>query len=208
MARYKLNTLTMPNYGPCVIEDFVPYSDSRALVSAGKHYRALNFILDVGYIFDEGLTLYEPIVRETGSWLRLGHYHNGMIVYSEGGSGPHQPFMFGTDCYYTDNAPHAKLYKNGRVLIDHWGDVAELGNAFVDDLGLIFEARRECQAAPSGWALYSADHDGKKVKYLCNGANPAIYNGTVYYGIWAGTQFDIATMDRRDCLPADPYIPA
>ena len=196
----------MPNFGACVIEDFVPYSDDRALVSAGTSYRDLRYIADVHYEFKDTLNLSNPVILRTGTYLRLGHYHDGELIYSDGWRGPHQPFRHESGCYYTHDAPLARLYRDGELLIDRWPGVAELGNAWVDDY-IWFEARHEQLPAPWGWNLYRADLDGKNITHLFTGANPCMSGATLYYGIWNGSTFDIATKDRHDCLPADAYIP-
>jgi hypothetical protein len=205
--RYAVAPLNVPNYGPCLIEDFVPVSDNRALVTAGKDYRHLCFILYVSYRFTDRLELSEPAIVHTGTYLRLGHLYGSDIIYSDGWKGPHQPFKHKTGYYYSDGAPAAKLYRDGKVLIDHWDGLAEVGNPWVDD-HLWFEARHERQQAPQGWGIYRADLDGTNRKFLFVGANPCTYKDTLYYGLWNGEAFDIAVKDRRHCLPADPYLHA
>ena len=203
--RFTVAPLPVPNYGACVIEDFVPYSETRALVSAGASYRDLRYILDVHYRFGESLSLSDPVILKRGSYLRLGHFHNGELVYSDGWKGPHQPFQHKSGHYYTDDAPHARLYRDGKLLIDRWPGVAELGNAWVDEY-IWFEARHENLPAPWGWNLYRADLDGQNISHLFAGANPCMSGETLYYGIWNGESFDIATKDRRHCLPSNSHI--
>lgn len=198
-----MRSSALANYGPCV-EDFVPYSDDRALVTAGLSYRDLNFILDVRYGFTGELVLDEPIILETGSYLRLGHW-NGGLVFSEGWEGPHQPFRHETGLYYSDDAPTARLYRDGEVLIDHWDGVPELGNPWVDE-SLWFEARDNGKA-PEGWSIYRADLDGGNIERVCEGANPCVYKGFLYYGLWNGRNFDIGVHpypeDRGIDVPQD-----
>lgn len=193
MEQFAVSPFKVENYGLCVIEDFVPYSDTRALVSTGKSFRELNFILDVEYGFEDKLYLYGPKVMAVGEYLRLGHYDgSGGVIYSEGWEDAHQTFYHKGNKYYSNGAPNAKLYKNGEVLIDHWGEVEELGNPWILDDRIWFEAREKGTPAPEGWRIHYSDLDGKNITYFCEGANPCIYKDTLYYGIWNGSTFDIA----------------
>lgn len=204
--QFRFTRLKMPNYGLCIIEDFVPISGERALVAAGRGYRELNFILNVAYRFTDKLELSDPQILQTGTYLRLGHLHEGELIYSEGWEGVCQPFKHNGNSYHTADAPNGRLYRDGKILIDHWPGIAELGNAWVDEF-IWFEARDETIPAPFGWSLYRADLNGENIQRLFVGANPCMFNGTLYYGIWNGDGFDIATADRRDCLPADAHLP-
>src|SRR5262245_52546765 len=84
---FRFAPFSMPNYGPCVIEDFVPISDNRALVTAGKHLRLLEFILEVSFEFGDTLWVYDPEVLRRGRYLRLGHLFEGSLVFSDGWEG-------------------------------------------------------------------------------------------------------------------------
>lgn len=206
-SRHRLTAFSLPSFGPCAIEDFVPVTEERALVTAGPHLRKLSFILDVHYRFGDGtLDLSDPAIVREGDYLRLGHLHDDEgLVYSEGWEGPHQPFRHDGSLYYSDDAPSARLYRDGKVLIDRWDGVAEVGNPWVDDF-IWFEARAEGDEAPWGWHLYRANLDGSNVTKLFVGANPCMFRETLYYGLWNGRGFDIARADRRHCLPADAYL--
>ena len=92
----------MPSCGPCggkilVVEDFVPYTAERALISCGRTLRELTMILDVRYQFRRQqfggyLELFNPVVLDVGEYLRLGHRDgNGRLICSDGWEGPHQP---------------------------------------------------------------------------------------------------------------------
>jgi hypothetical protein len=142
-----------------------------------------------------------------GTYLRLGHLYDGELIFSDGWKGPHQPFRYMESLYYSDDAPHARIYRDGELLIDHWPGVAEVCNPWVDGY-IWFEARDEDIAAPFGWYLYRADLDGKNIIRLFPGANPCLLGSTLYYGLWNGHSFDIARADRRDCLSADPPVSA
>jgi hypothetical protein len=192
MEQFELSPFSVENYGPCVVEDFVPYSDTRALVSVGKNFRELNYILDVEYKFTDKLYLGEPSVARVGKYIRLGHWNEwDQLIYSDGWEGPHQPFYHQGKHYYSDDAPNARLYCNREILIDHWGEVAELGNPWVTDERIWFEARDKSNPAPEGWNIHYSDLDGGNITYFCSGANPCIYKDTLYYGIWNGKSFDI-----------------
>lgn len=193
MEQFVVSLFEVENYGLCIIEDFVPYNDSRALVSAGKGFRELNFILDVEYEFKDKLYLDDLQIKVWGDYLRLGHYDEwGELVYSDGWKHLHQPFVYQGVCYETGDAPNGRLYRGGELLIDHWGEVEELGNPWIEDDRIWFEARERLKPAPEGWRIYHSDLEGGEITYFCKGANPCIYKGTLYYGIWNGKAFDIA----------------
>lgn len=208
MERWTFGEFRMPNYGPCVIEDFVPVTPTRALVSAGRTFRDLNFILEVSYRLGARLEISEPSVLREGHYLRLGHRHGETLVYTDGWQGPHQAFHHRGSIYYSDDAPTARLYRDGAVLIDHWPGVSEVGNPWCDGGDLYFEARDADVASPDGWHVYRADLDGRNVRRLVRGANPCVYDGFIYFGVWNGRAFDIARADRRHLLSANAHLPA
>ena len=191
----------MPNYGPFVVEDFVPISSTRILITAGQSYRELNFILETDW------DLGNPVEVKRGRYLRLGHVFEGELIYSKGWQGKHQPFQHESGFYYSDDAPTARLYKDGEVLIDHWDGIAEVGNPWIDRDVIYFEARVSHLPAPYGWDIYRADLDGKNIKRLLHGANPCMFEDFLYYGIWNGKSFCITRTHRRDLLPTDPHVP-
>jgi len=211
MERFELHPFSMENYGPCVVEDFVPYSDTRALISAGKGFRELNYILDVEYEFRDKLYLSDPWIEKLGEYLRLGHWEEGSweLIYSDGWEGPHQSFSHKGYHYYSNGAPHAKLYRDLDVLIDHWGEVEECGNPWVTDERIWFEARDKDNPAPEGWNIHYSDLEGGNITYFCPGANPCIYKDTLYYTIWNGTSFDfvrrVVTMDALQTASMERY---
>ena len=193
MEQFELHPFKVENYGLCVVEDFVPYSSTRALISAGKGFRELNFILDVEYEFKDKLYLSDAHVVREGTYLRLGHYNEADFpVSSEGWEGPHQIFEYKGSYYYTNDAPNGRLYCDGEVLIDHWGEVAELGNPWVVGGRIWFEVRNKSNSAPERWRIHYSDLEGGSITYFCEGANPCIYKDTLYYGIWNGSSFNIA----------------
>lgn len=196
MERFALSKLKLENYGLCVVEDFVLYSKSRALISAGPGYRKLTVIADVSYKFDKTLHLGDVQILRRGEYLRLGHFYKGDLFYSESWQGLHQPFIHEGDVYYTDNAPNGKIYKNGKIFIDHWDWIVEVGNPWIHEDKIWFEVLKEHQTAPNDWEIYHADLNGKNIQYFCDGANPCIYEDILYYGLWNGKSFDIA---RRSC---------
>ena len=191
MERFVLSPLALENYGSCVVEDFVPYSKSRALISIGPDLRTLCAIVDVSYKFDKTLRLGDMEILRTGVYVRLGHLYHGNVIYSEGWEGLHQPFIHEGDIYYTDDAPNGKIFKNGKLFLDHWDGIAEISNPWIHEDQIWFEARYEWEEAPKGWSIYTADMQGKHIRLRCSGANPCIYEDTLYYGLWNGTSFDI-----------------
>jgi hypothetical protein len=57
---------------------------------------------------------------------------------------------------------------------------------------LWFEVRPTNTSAPEGWGIYSANLDGNEIEYFCPGANPCVFDGVLYFGIWNGQTFDFA----------------
>lgn len=202
MKQFALSPFKVENYGLCVVEDFVPYSDTRALISAGPNFRELNFIGDVKYDFQDTLKLSDIYILRRGAYLRLGHWDaEEYLLNSDGWKGAHQPFYYNGRIYYSNDAPTARLYCDGKLLIDHWGDIAELGNPWVTDERIWFEARDKNDPAPEGWVIHHANHKGGDITYFCPGANPCIYKEMLYYGIWNGSSFDFARRSvKQDAL--------
>ena len=196
MERFALSKLDLENYGSCVVEDFVPCTKDKAIISAGPGYRELTVIAQVEYRFDGVLHLENPIIIQEGDYLRLGHIHGDDLIYSDGWENLHQPFYHEGDIYYTDDAPNGRIYKNGSIFINHWPGIAEIGNPWVHEDRVWFEARYASDEAPEGWWIYTVDMNGEDDERVCQGANPCIYEDTLYYGLWNGKTFDIA---RRSC---------
>ena len=181
----------MGNFGPCVVEDFVPYSDTNALISAGPSLDRLRYIADVKYKFgDEGMDLRLVNQLVIGNYVRLGHLWEGKPLWSEGNTGPHQPHRSDKDhYYYADGAPNAKIYCNGKLLIDHPPGVNQIGKPWVHGDHIYFEGHDSDKPAPTAWNIYRALKDGTAVEKLCEGANPAVYNSILYVSIWITQQF-------------------
>jgi len=181
---------------PNVAEDFVPYSDNRCLVTCGENYRELSLLVDSMWAIDgREIILSDPHIEHVGNWVRLGHMHDGHLAFSEGWDSAHQPFNYDGKLYYTDNAPDAKIYCDGEIVVDHWGEYIEVGNPWIDDGTIWFEARRKGNDAPQGWEIWSMDLATGKRKYVCPGANPCVYNGRLYYAIWGDRKFNYAIRD-------------
>lgn len=197
----------MPKFGPsAIVEDFVPISDTRALISAGPGFRNLVVIAEVDWrttqltnvdnpYKEDGacIVLENPEIIRVGQYLRLGHYANERaLIYSDGFTGPHQPFLHRGHIYWTNDAPDGRIYRDGELFIDHWPGIVEVSNPWVTDEAIYFEARDEGIAAPEGWWIWRSDLTGQNKHRVSRGANPCVYDGTLYYGIWNGSCFDIA----------------
>lgn len=184
----KLGPLRVGNFGLQEVEDFVPYSGDRALITAGPSLDKLKFLVDVTYT--EKLKIEPVTVLATGSYIRLGHMHEGKPVYSDG-RGPHQPFRYGNDIYWADGAPNARVYRNGILLINHLPGLSQIGKPWVHDDVIYFEGHPADKPVPWYWSVYRADLDGSNVERLCEGANPVIYDGVLYTSLWDGDRFGI-----------------
>ena len=196
----------MGNFGPCVIEDFVPYSDNRALISAGPNYERLRYIADVHYKFhDDGIDINLVEQLKVGTYLRLGHLYGGKLVWSEGNEGIHQPHRSDDDhFYYALGAPNAKIYCNGELLIDHPPGVLQVGKPWVYREHVYFEGHDADKPTPTGWNIYRALKDGTAIEKLCAGANPVVYNSILYFSVWIANSFSIA---RRALAAMAFFVP-
>lgn len=158
----------------------------------GPGFRELNKICLVQYEKDDALVLSNPVIIREGPYLRLGHLREGRLISSDGFKGPHQPFKTDDALYFTNGAPNGRIYKNCSVFIDHWDDFVEVTNPWVDGEDIYFEARREHNEAPEGWELWRADIATGVKQRICDGANPCVYKGHLYYSVWNGESFDVA----------------
>lgn len=127
--------------------------------------------------------------------MRLGHAHEGGVVYSEGWEGPHQPFQHGDDLYNTDDAPHGKIYKNAEVWLAPWQNYVEVGNPWVDGEWLYYEARRKNRSPPAGWEIWRCHLTTRDREFVIDGANPCVFDKKLYYGVWKNARFEIAVTD-------------
>lgn len=190
--------LNLPNYGLLQIEDFVPISKKRVLVTAGKNIRRLIFILEVDW------DLRNPVHLKVGKYLRLGHMYNKELIYSDGWKSFHQPFKHSTGLYETNDAPNGRIYKDKKLFIDCWKEMAEIGNPWISEDLIFFEGRENDHSAPEGWWIYCADLNGKNIRKLIKGANPCIFNEKLYYGKWEKNGFSITATDKQSLLSANP----
>lgn len=179
----KLGPLQVGSFGLQEVEDFVPYSPTRALITAGPSLDRLKFLVDAEYTDDIVVTPRDIVA--TGTYIRLGHMHEGVPVYSDG-RGPHQPFRYGADMYCADDAPTARIYRNGKLLIDHPPGVSQIGKPWVHNDVIYFEGHDADKPVPFHWNIYRADLDGSNVERLCEGANPVIYDNVLYTSVWLG----------------------
>jgi len=207
-----------------MFEDFVPIDDgSVALITEGNSSTSLTMISKINFTI-EGSTItlgdnIETIV--TGSYLRLGNVVDNILYYSDGApcrdskvmsvdlktkktneitsiSGvPVQPF-YSTDgkFYYSDEAPTAKIFCNNDLYVDHYEDFVEVGNPFIDNDIMYYEARRADRPAPGGWELWKINMTTKQQVYICDGANPSIFENDIFYGKWIDNRFDIFRMKK------------
>ena len=182
-----------------VVEDFVPVSDTEALITAGPGLRDLSAIALVEWSIEgECIVLSRPIVLRSGEYLRLGNLtKGGGLIYSEGWEGPHQPHLAGGRYYCTNDAPCGQIYRDGKLFIDYWDDTVEVTNPWVDEVGghIYFEARDGSSMAPTDWNVWRCDMDGENKELVVHGANPCVFDGSLYFGVWNGHCFDIGIMD-------------
>lgn len=186
---------------PRIFEDFVPISDSEALVSTGRNLTRLNRIQRARYEVRDGrvtlLEVFHSLAR--GLRVRLGGWFGDRLVYSDTrgikgyrrlGPTAHQPFVHEGAVYYTDGWPHVEIYRNGKVFLGHFGDMIQVANpCFTPDGVMYFECRSDPHPErPDLWEIWKLN--GKGPEYVTMGANPAWHDGRLFYGEWNGTGFD------------------
>ena len=175
-----------------IYEDFVPISETTALITTGDYYTNLTEIKVAGYVIEDGkvkITSTHPFIK--GKHLRLG---NLMISYSDNktyeGEEMEQPFKLPLgDVLYTKNKV---IYFNDMPFIELWDDYEEMGNPFADGHGWIyFEARKKENTAPKGWEIWKFNIiTEERVQVKEHGANPVVWEGKLYYSRWKGGRFD------------------
>lgn len=178
-----------------VVEDFQPITDRRALITAGSTLRDLHTLGECTYEFYSGgfLRLKELEVMISGRYLRLGNLHKGQLIYSDGWECPHQPFKSDNHFYYSFGAPKASIYRDALPFIVSGGDFLEVGKAFEHEGLVYFEANKTAES-PDTWEIWVMNPESRYMERIALGANPAIYNGTLYFDRWNGNGgFDVVT---------------
>lgn len=187
-----------------MFEDFVPVSDTHALVSIGPKIAALTRIETIEYAIDtQGVVQLGPrtgAVEAQGTHLRLGGKFDGVLVYSDGftvkgvpapSDTAHQPYLYQGDLYYTDEWPFVRIHKNGDRYLDLFGDMAQVGNPHWYEGVMYFEARSDpSPSATDKWEVWSHRPGDEAPTFICKGANPAAWGGWLYYGVWNGRAFE------------------
>lgn len=181
-----------------LFEDFVPISDQLALITTGRSLNALDQIEVVPYRINDGRVsiVGRCAVVAKGNRLRLGGMFNDTLVYSHdrGVVGAHcqsvtghQPFV-ADGIYYTDDWPDVRIYRDGQVFLDHFGEMVQVGNPCWAEGVLYFEARSNPDPKrPDLWEIWRLNGEPERV---CTGANPAYWDGKLFVGEWNGRGFD------------------
>ncbi len=190
-----------------LVEDFVPSPDPQdctALITYGESYDKLNMLACVEWVINgTRIEFSAPLGASlmVGEQMRLGHRgDDGEVVCSRSVDGPHQPFQHGEDRYHTDDAPHARIYKNGELFVDHWGEYREVGNPWVDGSTLYFECLSRSETAPNGWELWRMDLETREKSFWMRGANPCVHDGRLILSVWntVTNRFDIGITSLND----------
>lgn len=184
-------------------EDFVPISDVEALVTTGERLDRLDRIERRRYrlvgvyvqVANDGEVLVE------GERLRLGGLFDGDLLYSDAsgivgcpefGRTAHQPTKRGQVLYYTDGPLESvSIYRQGQEFIGAFGDMVQVGNPCWAEGRLYFEARSDPDPArPDLWQICREPGRREQFEVLWPGANPAYWNGKLFWGEWNGRSFD------------------
>ena len=177
-----------------VFEDFYPVSKEEAYFVGGPQFVKLIRLCKANWSeTPEGVVHVSNVeIVKRGTYLRLGNFYNGELIYSEKGIGvvgsditsktAHQPFKTDHGLYYTDDSPNARIYKDGELFLDHWDGYKEIGNPFIDGDLMYFEGREDHKPAPKGWEIWTFNlRTGEKKKILQQAANPYVFEGKMYY---------------------------
>lgn len=177
------------------VEDFVPYSDERAVVTCGRHTRDLREIRDVRYEVKPGVVeLSDSKVIATGEYLRLGHMSPIGLVYSDGWEGPHQPHWANGVCWCTDDAPNGRVYCNGELAIDHFDSFVEVCNPWVSGPWVYFEANR-WHESPGTWQIWRMEIASGLKGFVTEGANPSVFGNILWFERWLGNGFGLCSVE-------------
>ncbi len=203
-----------------LFEDFVPVSGMRALVTTGKTLNALTCIEEVAYALNAGKVVLDDaptVPLAIGEHLRLGHrLTDDTLLYSDIASGicgmyatshtAHQPFYYRGELYYTDDLPNVRIYKEGQQILGHFDGYVQVGNPHWGGGAMFFEARKDPDPKrPDLWEVWKWGEWDGELEFVCMGANPAYFNGWLYWGVWNGCGFDYerAKVTQQEGLPAD-----
>ena len=191
-----------------LFEDFVPISDTRALVTTGETLGRLDSIESAYWtLLPDGRVKVEippkqAAIMARGEGLRLGGLFGCRLLYSDRERGvvgaqvasptAHQPFLHMGDVYYTDSWPLVRIYHGKhKVFLDRFDGYVQVGNPHWAPGGVMyFEARQDADPKrPELWEVWKRLPDGILEK-VCRGANPAYFDGRLFWGEWNGRSFD------------------
>ncbi len=185
-------------------EDFVPLSETEALITSGKRITALTEIERTEYSVHDGRVKLgrHLCTLASGVHLRLGHLYGRRLIYSDGlnvfgapaPTGAHQPFLHDGALYYTADWPLVRIYKDDQPYLGHFGDMIQVGNPHWAGDTMYFECRDDpSDVAVSAWQVWR-QKEGEAPEFVVRGANPAVFNGILFYGHWTGAEFEYRTL--------------
>ena len=200
---------------PLVFEDFYPVNRSIALVVSGgrnwnkktefRDYMNNKFAAVVFYRTHEDDVHLSPVskIAVEGTHIRLGNYpvEGGSLCYSDAGKiflgndylrDGEQPFMNGSDLYYTFES---EIWKNEKKFISLFDEFTEVCHPTIYEGTIFFECLRG--KAPEGWEVWSADLKTLTKKFVCIGANPYAFDGYLYFSWWDETNVILRTKRKK-----------
>ena len=174
-----------------IFEDFYPINDEEVLVVSGPSLTHLNQILKIDY--KNGI-IPKEIVR-TGTYLRLGNYFKGKLIYSdnydvfEDGKFLRegiQPYMTEFGLLYQH---HGVIFLDDIIIIKPEIGYFTVGRPTFSD-GIIYYETRKSEA-PQGWEVWKYDMNTGKNEFVCDGCNAFGYKDMIYYQKWNNGEFEL-----------------
>lgn len=169
-----------------ILEDIFPIDEKYALAVTGPAFTFLNQIVKVEYT--DTVRIVETV--HTGTYLRLGNYYNGKLIYSDNydiyEDGKFlkegiQPFMTELGLLYQH---HGVIFLDDKIIIKPEPGYRTVGRPTFCN-GIVYYETRKAEA-PQGWEVWKHDINTGKNEFVCEGCNACEYKDIIYYQKWNG----------------------